>query len=144
MKSSLKMYLYESNAGQIGPIKKTLSTPVQHWYFYWRRRLPWQWQSSSWHDLCRWRYHRWRSQHLQDTTCVLVDEAWYSLHIAITTETTDIRLGDTLDVITKNPAITSPRPDMLFYKEYIMLMKLSDWDWQYWQERGNVLGPYKF
>jgi hypothetical protein len=43
---------------------------------------------------------------LEDTTGLFVDEARDTFHTATTSETTDRRLGDTLDVITKYFPVT--------------------------------------
>jgi len=43
---------------------------------------------------------------LEDTTSLLVDHGRDTLHTATTSETTDSGLGDTLDVVTKNLAMT--------------------------------------
>lgn len=45
-------------------------------------------------------------EHLQDTTGLLIDEARDTLDTTTTCKTTDSWLGDTLDVITKNLAVT--------------------------------------
>lgn len=45
-------------------------------------------------------------EHLQDTTGLLVDESRDSLHTTTTSETADSGLGDTLDVVTQNFAVT--------------------------------------
>ena len=45
-------------------------------------------------------------EHLQHATGLLVDQTGDSLHATTTGQTTDCRLGDTLDVITKDLAVT--------------------------------------
>ncbi|KAF4042288.1 hypothetical protein GN244_ATG05658 [Phytophthora infestans] len=45
-------------------------------------------------------------EHLQDATGLLVDEARDTLHTTTTCETTDSGLGNTLDVVAKNFAVT--------------------------------------
>ena len=49
-------------------------------------------------------------EHLQHTSGLLVDEARDSLHTTTTSQTADGRLGDTLDVITKNFSVTLSAP----------------------------------
>ena len=49
-------------------------------------------------------------EHLQDATGLLVDEARDSLHTTSASKTADGRLGDTLDVITKNLPVTLSAP----------------------------------
>ena len=45
-------------------------------------------------------------EHLEDATSLLVNETTDALHTTTTGETADSRLGDTLDVIAKNLAVT--------------------------------------
>ena len=45
-------------------------------------------------------------EHLQDTTGLFVDEARDTLDTSTTSQTTDSRLGDTLDIITQHFAMT--------------------------------------
>jgi hypothetical protein len=43
---------------------------------------------------------------LEDSTCLFVDETRDTLHTSTTSETADGRLGDALDVVTKDFAMT--------------------------------------
>ena len=45
-------------------------------------------------------------EHLQHSTSLLIDETADALHTTSTSETTDSRLGDALDVVTKNLPVT--------------------------------------
>lgn len=45
-------------------------------------------------------------EHLQDAACLLVDQARDTLDTASTSQTTDRRLGDALDVVTQHLAVT--------------------------------------
>ena len=49
-------------------------------------------------------------EHLQHTSGLLVDKTGDSLHTTSASQTADSRLGDTLDVITKNLAMTLSAP----------------------------------
>ena len=44
-------------------------------------------------------------EYLEDTTGLLIDEATNTLHTTTTGEAADSRLGDTLDVVTKDLAV---------------------------------------
>jgi hypothetical protein len=55
----------------------------------------------------------WRAEeeaNLEDTACLLIDEAGDTLDASTTSEAADGRLGDALDVVTKDLAVTLGTP----------------------------------
>ncbi|PZQ94044.1 MAG: hypothetical protein DI539_31335 [Flavobacterium psychrophilum] len=80
-------------------------------------------------------------EHLQDTTGLLVDQARDTLDATTTGQTADSRLGDALDVVTKNLKLNGIRDRSLKIAKFYKLQNLLTLRWRLAPPFPNPLPP---